>query len=192
MIRRIVIVAALMLPLAIGSLAGQGIGGRRIRPEIVRPDRRAAQQQDDVAGAQPNRNQLLQQQIRRTLWRVTKQRIGFSDEQMLRLERTSLRFDRQRRQLAQDEKAQRISMRSEILADSGANQANIAASLDRLHAIQQRRLDLIAEEQKEFATFMTPLQRAKFMALQEQVRRRLQDLARNQPDSAAAQIPDTP
>jgi hypothetical protein len=41
-----------------------------------------------------------------------------------------------------------------------------------------------AEEQKEFATFMTPLQRAKFLALQEQVRKRLQELVRARPDSA--------
>ena len=185
-----VLAAAATLPVWAGSALAQA-DGLQTRPGVLRPNRRAVQQDEVVAG-QPNRNLQLQRQIRRTLWRVTKQRIGFSDEQMLRLERTSQRFDQLRRTLALEEKAQRGAMRTEILADSGANQANIAAALERLHAVQQRRLDLQAEEQKEFATFMTPLQRGKFMALQDQVRRRLQELARARRDSSAATLPDAP
>ena len=132
----------------------------------------------------------LEQQIRQRLWRVAKQRIGFTDEQMLQLERTSQRFDQRRRALAQQEKAQRVELRSQILADSGANQRAIAASLDKLHDLQRQRLDMQSDEQKEFATFMTPLQRAKYLALQEQVRKRLQELVRARPDSVAgAAIP---
>ena len=143
------------------------------------------QRQGQGQGAQQDapqqvKRQQLQQQVRRTLWRVTKQRIGFTDEQMLRLERSSQRFDQERRQLALEEKAQRVTMRREILADSAANQATIANALDRLHAVQQRRLDIQAEEQREFASFMTPLQRARFAALQEQVRKRLQEFERTQ------------
>jgi len=193
MSRRMLLVAALALPIVAGSLEAQG--EIRNRPGTLQEARRAQKQeqrQELPQGVQPNRNQQLQQQIRRSLWRVAKQRIGFSDDQMLRLERTSQRFDQQRRMLAQEEKAQRVAMRTEILADSSANQSNIAIALEQLHGLQQRRLDLQAEEQKEFATFMTPLQRAKFMALQEQVRRRLQDLARARPDSTAVKLPDAP
>ena len=185
-----VLAAAATLPVWAGSAFAQG-DGLQTRAGVLRPNRRAVQQ-DEVPAGQPNRNLQLQQQIRRTLWRVTTQRIGFSDEQMLRLERTSQRFDQQRRGLAVEEKAQRVAMRFEILADSGANQANIATALERLHAVQQRRLDLQAEEQREFATFMTPLQRGKFMALQEQVRRRLQELSRARPDSGSVEIPVAP
>jgi len=193
MSRRMLLVAALALPIVAGSLEAQG--ELRNRPGTLREAQRPQKQeqrQELPQGVQPNRNQQLQQQIRRSLWRVAKQRIGFSDDQMLRLERTSQRFDQQRRMLAQEEKAQRVAMRTEILADSSANQSNIAIALEQLHGLQQRRLDLQAEEQKEFATFMTPLQRAKFMALQEQVRRRLQDLARARPDSTAVKLPDAP
>ena len=102
------------------------------------------------------------------------------------------RFDQQRRALAQEEKAQRVVLRTEILSDSGADQAAIASALEQLHAVQQRRLDLQAAEQRDFATFMTPLQRAKFTVLQEQVRRRLQDMARTRPDSVSVAQPDAP
>jgi hypothetical protein len=190
MSRTLLLAVAIALPIISGSLEAQGGD----RPGVLRPNRRAPQQEQQQlpSGAQANRNQQLQQQIRRSFWRVAKQRIGFSDDQMLRLERTSQRFDQQRRILAQEEKAQRVAMRTEILADSNANQNNVAVALEQLHVLQQRRLDLLAEEQKEFATFMTPLQRAKFMALQEQVRRRLQDLARARPDSAAVKLPAAP
>ena len=186
--------AALALPIVAGSLEAQG--GLRGRPGALREARRAQKQeqrQELQGGAQPNRNQQLQQQVRRSLWKVAKQRIGFSDDQMLRLERTSQRFDQQRRMLAQEERARRVAMRTEILADSSANQDNIATALEQLHALQQRRLDLQAEEQKDFASFMTPLQRAKFMALQDQVRKRMLELTRARPDSAAGPVePQTP
>ena len=53
-----------------------------------------------------------------------------------------------------------------------------------LHVMREpNRLDLQAEEQKEFAQFMTPVQRAKYSALQDQLRRRMQDLVRARPDS---------
>ncbi|MEP6990624.1 MAG: hypothetical protein ABJA80_06810 [bacterium] len=203
---RALLLVALVLPLAAVPAAAQGglrnpaAAARRAERQRQQQERQQERQQEKqqeklqpekqqpgAAAGQPARVQQLQQQVRRSLWRAAKQRVGFSDEQMTQLEQTSSRFDQQRRQLAQEERAQRVAMRSQILADSGANQAVIAASMDRLHALQQRRLDLQAEEQKEFATFMTPLQRAKFTALQDQVRRRLQAFARAHPDSTAGQ-----
>jgi hypothetical protein len=175
---------ALALPLVAGTLEAQG--GLKNRPGALRPGRRLEQQ--PPAETPAARRQQLEQQVRRGLWQVAKRRIGFTDDQMLQLERTSQRFDVQRRQLAQEEKAQRVALRGQILADSAANQPAIAASLDRLHDLQRQRLDMQAEEQKEFATFMTPLQRAKFLALQEQVRKRLQELLRARPDSSAPAV----
>lgn len=188
MTMRASVLALAMLLVASSAQAQGGLAARA----AIRANRRAAQQQQKQETVQPGQRQQLQQQIRRTLWRVTKQRIGFTDEQMTRLERTSQRYDQERRQLALEEKAQRVSLRQEILADSSANQGSIAASLDRLHAVQQRRLDLQAEEQKEFATFMTPLQRARFGALQEQVRKRLQEFERARADAPAEQLPASP
>ena len=187
MTMRSLFVALMMVGLASSAHAQGGLAARA----AIRAERRAAQQQQKQKAAQPQRQQL-QQQIRRTLWRVSKQRIGFTDDQMTRLERTTQRYDQERRQLALEEKAQRVNLRREILADSAANQASIAAALDRIHAVQQRRLDIQLDEQKEFATFMTPLQRARFGALQEQVRKRLQEFERTRADAAPDQLPPAP
>lgn len=180
------VLATAILASAVEAQESVGAGRGAMRME------RRARQLASGMGAQPARSQQLQQQIRRSLWRVTKQRLGFSNEQMLRLEHATQRYDVQRRALAQQEKAQRVALRTEMLADTAANQGIIAAALDQLHAVQVRRLELQGEEQKELAAFMTPLQRARFTTLQEQVRRRLQELARARADSSAAPAPNAP
>ena len=134
-------------------------------------------------GNAPRRAQM-EQQMRRNLWQIAKQRIGFTDAQMVQLERTSQRFDDRRRALATEERGQRMILRQELVADEKADQDRVAKALDRLHQLQRTRVDLQIEEQHEFAGFMTPVQRAKYAALQEQVRRRVDDLRRQRPDSA--------
>ena len=187
--RRRVFACVVALPLLAACLQAQGTLGDRAGAMRIN---RAVRPLGPEARVQPNRAQQLQQQIRQSLWRVTKQQLGFSDEQMLRLERTTQRYDMQRRSLAQQERAARVTLRTEMLADTAADQAAIAAALDQMHAVQLRRLDLQGEEQKELATFMTPLQRARFTILQEQVRRRLQELARARADSAGGALPNAP
>ncbi len=160
---KFILVLALAVPLVVEESAAQGATGNR--PGVLRPNRRLLQPtpQERLDGLPAARRQQVEQQIRRTLWRVAKQRIGLTDEQMLRLERTSQRFEQRRRLLAQRERVLRLSLRTEVLSDSAADQATISGTLDQLQALQRQRLDLELEEQKEFAEFMTPLQRAKFI-----------------------------
>ena len=119
---------------------------------------------------------MLEQRLRTGVARVVKQRIGLTDEQMTRLARANSRFDVQRRELVRNERARRVELRRKILAGEGADQQRIASALDQLLQIQRRRIDLQIEEQKELATFMSPVQRAKYVALQEQLRRRVENL----------------
>lgn len=142
-----------------------------------------AQAGAQVRPAPPARRQQLEQQLRRRLWNVTKERVGLTDDQMSKLGRTSQKFEAQRRSLNQQERAQRTELRSQIMAGDRADQNRVAASLDTLLRLQRQRLDLQAQEQSELATFMSPLQRAKYAALQEQVRRRVEALRRERPDS---------
>ena len=149
-----------------------------------------AQRADGRGDLRPNLQRAqMEQQLRRNLWQIAKERIGFSDAQMTQLARTSGKFDERRRALAQDERAQRQVLRQELLADEKADQGRVAKSLDRLHQLQRDRVDLQIEEQREFATFMTPVQRAKYAALQEQVRRRVEALRRERPDSGFGERP---
>ncbi len=133
-------------------------------------------------GGPPNaRRQQLEQQIRRSFWRVAKERIGFTDDQMQKLEQTASRFDARRRAHAQQERAQRLVLREELTSRS-PDEGRVASALDRLQGLQRERLDIQEAEQKEFAGFMQPSQRAKLAALQEQVRRRAESLRRARPE----------
>ncbi len=60
------------------------------------------------------------------------------------------------------------------------DQGKIAAYEDQLVDLQRQRVAILAAEQKELSTFMTPLQVAKYRALQEQLRLRVEALRRRQ------------
>lgn len=167
--RRLILLLALAGPLLAADLGAQGMRRR---------ERREAAQN-------PAARQDLELRLRRGLWRVAKQRIGFTDEQMSKLAESSRTFDERRRTLVRQERAERLALRSEIVAGSSANQTRIAGALDRMMQLQRERVDLQIDEQRAFSTFMTPLQRAKYGALQEQLRRRVENLQRQRAESLA-------
>jgi hypothetical protein len=167
MSERRIFLALLALVLGATPVSAQG-GGRLREPRAGAPAR-----------------QQLETRLRQRLWNITKNRVGFTDEQMTRLAQTSRGFDQQRRQLAAEERQQRQLLRREILAGAAADQARVATALDRVLSIQRQRIDLQIEEQRRFAVFMTPVQRARYAALQEQLRRRA-DKLRGQRAGAAA------
>lgn len=128
------------------------------------------------AGQVAPRRQQLEARLRQGLWRVTKNRVGLTDDQMSKLAQTSRPFEAQRRELATQEREQRLALRREILAGQNADQQHIGAALDRVLELQRRRAQLQIDEQRALGAFMTPLQRAKYAALQEQLRRRAENL----------------
>ncbi len=158
MSERKIILSLLALVLCAAPASAQ-VGGRLRQPRAGAPGR-----------------QQLETRLRQRLWNITKNRVGFTDEQMTRLAQTSRGFDQQRRQLNQEERQQRQLLRSQILAGSTADQSQVAAALDRVLQIQRDRIDLQIQEQRKFAEFMTPVQRARYAALQEQLRRRAEKL----------------
>lgn len=155
---------------------------------VTVPSSASAQRRSDVARPAPSagspRRQQMERALRERLWKVTKEQVGLSDAQMTKLGETSRRFDARRRTLNQQERAERSALRQQIAAGDRADQTRIAAALDHLIQFQRQRVELQAEEQRELAGYMTPLQRARFAALQEQVRRRVEMLRRQRGDSA--------
>ncbi|MBA3671061.1 MAG: hypothetical protein H0W68_03425 [Gemmatimonadaceae bacterium] len=170
-IRRLVLGVALMVPSA-DLMAQERTGGGAERMQPGGPDRR----------------QDLERQLRRGFWQAAKRRIGLTDDQMTRLEQTTARFDPRRRALAQDERSTRVQLHFDVLADSSGNDQRIAAALDRMLQLQRQRIDLLIEEQRELATFMSPRERAQYGALQEQMRRRVEELRRARPEDRPGRL----
>jgi len=173
---RRVLAGGFAVALLAGGVADAGAQGR-----VPAPDRAGSPRRGQATAP---RRQQLEQQLRRRMWNVTREKVGLTDAQMSKLTQTSQRFDARRRAVNQQERAQREVLRTQILAGDKADQSRIAAALDRLQQLQRERLDVQSQEQAELATFMSPLQRARYVALQEQVRRRVESLRRQRPDSA--------
>ena len=137
-----------------------------------------AAQRPGPAGPRDERS-ALERRFRERLAAVVQQRLGLSDAQMRRLAATNRTFDERRRLLLQQERDARMAIRDEILAAERANQDRVAELLDRMLQIQRQRIDLLEEEQRELATFMSPVQRARYLALQDDLRRRMEALRRD-------------
>jgi hypothetical protein len=135
----------------------------------------AARRRDRIQEARPARQQL-EQRLRAGMANAVRKRVGLNDEQMSRLAQTNGRFDARRRELNRIERTQRVELRSQVVAGQSADQDRIAAALDRVLQVQRERIELQIAEQRELSAFMSPLQRARYAALQEQIRRRLQGL----------------
>lgn len=118
----------------------------------------------------------LEGQIRQGFGRLVRQRVGLSEDQMARLGPVSQRYEQQRRQLQVEERDARLALRAAIRNAETADAKQVDQLLQKMVDIQKRRVQLLDTEQRDLAAIMTPIQRAKYMALQEQVRRRLEQM----------------
>jgi len=136
------------------------------------------------ATAQPNaRNAnraMLEQQVRERAAALTRERLGLNDAQMQQLERVNTRFGPQLSTVATQERSSRRQLRQELMA-AQPNQARVSTLLDASIRLQKERIALIEAEQKELAAFLTPVQRARYLALQAQFRSRTDQLSRQNP-----------
>jgi len=132
-------------------------------------------------GAQPARasaqRPALEQQLRQRMAAVTKQRLGLTDQQMTQLEQSNARFAPQLQQLLASERETRRQLRAELTSPNPSQQ-HVSALIDQTISFQKQRVSIVEAEQKDLARFMTPVQRARYVALQTEFRRRAQEMAR--------------
>ena len=132
-----------------------------------------------------NRAQL-ERQVQRMLYQMTRRRVGLTDPQMNQLIPINQRFEGQRRAILRQERETRLALRDAMRDSAQVDQGKITGYLDKLVQLQHQRVDLIEQEQKDLAQFMTPLQRARYTALQEQVRRRVEQMLRRNGNGMSA------
>ena len=123
------------------------------------------------------RREALENQLRMRTSEVVRRRLELNDDQMARLQAANRQFDEQRRELLQRERQTRQELRRELTAEK-ANQSRVSELLDQTFALERQRFELIQSEQRELAKFLTPVQRAKLLGLQGEMRRRAQQLRR--------------
>ena len=133
--------------------------------------------------------EALEQRVRERMAQVVKQRVGVTDAQMEKIGATNRKFEEQRRILVEQERDIRMGVREEVLAGEKANQERVARLLDQMVKVQRERLSLLEQEQRDLAVFLTPVQRAKYMAVQDQIRNRMDEMRQNREGKGGAGRP---
>jgi periplasmic protein CpxP/Spy len=126
-------------------------------------------------GQSPQR-QALEKMVRQRWQQVVRDRLQLNDAQAARLAETTRHFSKERTQLNQEERGIRQEMRGQLTGAAPADDHRLAMLLDSLLDIQRQRLEIVRSEQHELALFMTPLQRVRYLALQEQLRKRMEEI----------------
>jgi len=124
--------------------------------------------------------QQLEQRLRMRFEQIVRQRLQLTDQQVAQLRSSNQHFAPQRRALNMREREIRQSMRAELQPGVAANEQHVSALTDSLFGVQRARLDMLQSEQRDLATFLTPSQRVRYYALQEQLRRRVEALRQGQ------------
>ncbi len=173
-------------PLGPPSAAAQPPAARgAVRPGARAPGRMGMPQ--GLAEDDPRRI-AMERRFQDRLLTVVKQRLSLNDDQVARLRDVASKTEDDRRALRRDELTARFAMRQELLAADKANDARVADLLEQLPKLERRRVELMEREQRELAKFLTPVQRARYFGLQEELRRGMQELQQQRllaPDSLA-------
>ena len=131
---------------------------------------------------QPGQRAMMERRVEARVNEVMRTRLNLNDEQFRQLQALSTRMERERRQLRRDEMAAGAELRQQLLATGTPNEARIAELLEQLPRLERRRIDMLEMEQREMARFLSPSQRARYMAWQDDVRRNLLDVQRRRMD----------
>ena len=180
-IERLVLIASVLAAIPTIGVA-QGGGGRVVPPPVRRPAARAALKAERQAQKDSNQpplgeRALLQRQVRQAWAGRVRRQLNLNDQQWRTLNQVNTKYDRQRGEIVRDETQARKELRAAMVDTTAADQnARVEQQMNVLIQAPRRRADLFEAEQKELAGFLTPLQRARFTVMQENLARQLQQL----------------
>lgn len=139
-----------------------------------------AQRRDANSGQS---REQLQRQFQARLDSIVKDRLQLTDEQFGLVREIATRIEQERRTLRMEDGRLRMELRRELNAQS-INEDKVADLLERIPRIERRRHDLNLREQRELAKVLRPSQRARYVALQEEMRRNMQEMMRKRLDAS--------
>ncbi len=120
----------------------------------------------------------LERRFEDRLAEIVQRELRTTPEQTRRLGAVTQRFEQQRRPLFQREMELRRELRQQ-LGGSSPDERRVDGAMRELLQLQRRRIDLIEAEQASLAEFLNPVQRARYLALQENLRRRVEQRGRD-------------
>jgi hypothetical protein len=165
--KRTMITAALVAAMLPAAADAQGNPGR--------PGRRGMGQQQGPPPDSMRRNrQMMEGQVAQRVEQRMKTLLNLNDAQLTKVREINMRYQQRRQMLGQQEREIRMSLREEAIAADSSRQTQVDDLLKRLMTAMRQRIDLLEQEQKDLATVLTPLQRATYMGMEEQMRQQIE------------------
>ena len=140
---------------------------------------KGARSQQQVPGGRVIDGRPMERRVQQAIAQTVRRQLNLDDEKMRQLERTTTRFENERRTLLRDERDARQTLRAAIEDSAATDQSRIEQAMAKMIQIQRKRVDILEAEQKDLAAFLTPKQRAQYFALRERITRRLMELEQN-------------
>lgn len=170
--------AVLACALSVAAAGGRDLQAQGQRPPAEHGERREA----------------LERRVRERIAAEVKDRLQLTDAQTQRLGETNRRFEERRRLLLAEERTTRMALREQLMRRDSADQRRVGTLVDQLISVQRRRIDLVEQEQRELAGFLTPVQRATYLSMQDQMRRRMEEMrgGRRRPGARGRPGPGSP
>lgn len=147
---------------------------------LAAPHALAAQGRGGRGNGPPGDRGQLAQEFRERLAALVQKQLGLSDDQMRRMSEVNQKWDARRRDLVRRDRANRMALRQQLLNNPSPDQNKVAQLVKESIQIERERVDLTEHEQADLAKFLTPVQRAKYLGIQDQMRRRVEQF-RNRP-----------
>lgn len=170
--KHFILVAALSATLPLVASAR----GNPQRPPGGRGGRRAMSTQQQPGDSVGRNRAMLEHQVQRRLEQMMQRRLGATDAQMAKVRDINMKYADKRRLLLDQERDIRIALREEVIGADSSHQAHVAELLDRMLSAQRQRIEVLEQEQHDLAGVLTPLQRATYIGLEEQLRQRLENM----------------
>jgi hypothetical protein len=123
----------------------------------------------------PQRRQLLQQVIERLLENGRVQ-AGLTDEQFGRYREIARRSIATRNEIQGRERALWRALEGQMRPGVAANEDSATALMDSLVAVPEQLVDLTQAEQREYAEFLNPVQRAQLMLTHRRFQNNIQQI----------------
>jgi hypothetical protein len=120
----------------------------------------------------------MDRRIQERMGQILKEQLRLTDAQVRQMQEVNRKFGPRRGQIGREERMVRDQMRREMANRDSDGGPELSRLLERLLEVQRARLNLLEEEQKELALFLTPMQRARYMAFEEELQRRTDEMRR--------------
>lgn len=128
--------------------------------------------------AQQPRRQALEQRIVEQFYENYRRQAALSPEQFNRFRGVATRALQQRRDRTQRERRLWMALEEQMRPGMAANSDSVTKLMDGIVALRLANVDQLKADDKEYATFLSPVQRAQLFLAFERFQRNIEDLIR--------------